>query len=331
MSFNIIYSAHAVFTVSCSAGTGPSVTADASATSPISQRDADRKAAAFARDRALQQLECLFPLPPDEVRFFSDEATASSTCPAGSADPLEVPFDPGKVVEVTLPAGSVYSTVSVAAANTAAQAWADFELDFRIARTCRGFFENTEQTATVSCPPFTVGADSSDTVAAGTFQSFVNQGAVDAQAFALALANATAGLSCAQAFPNEAQSFTASCPVEGPFGPDVTVTVPAGSYFDATVGAANATALAAATAQATAALVCGSTFTNTEQTATIDCDAVYFEPTFGDTSSATVAAGSFFSDVSQAAVDAIALSAAEAEALLNLNCTCPGGCNPINP
>jgi hypothetical protein len=330
MSFNITYSAHAVFTVSCSAGSGPSVTADASASSNISQRDADRKALAFARERALHELECLFPAPPDGERFFSDEITASDTCPAGTADPIG-PFDPGKLIEVTIPAGAVYSEVSVAEANAAAQAWANFELDFELSRTCRGYFENSEQTATVSCPPFTSGSDSSDTVAAGTFQSFVNQGAVDAQAFALALANATAALSCTQSFPNEAQSYTASCPVEGPFGPDVTVVVPAGTYYDVTVEAANAVALAAATAQAEAALACGSTYANVEQTASFNCEDVYQEPTFGSTSSVTVPAGSYFSDVSQAAANAIALAAAEAEALLNLDCFCPGGCNPIAP
>lgn len=330
MPYNVTYFAHATFTVSCSAGTGQSVTAEASAESPISQRDADRRALDFARERALHRLECLFPPAPGELRYFSNEQSASAACPAGSADPFG-PFDPSKVFQVIIPASAVYSTVSIEQANVVALAQAQFELDFLLSRTCRGFFENVEQTAVVSCPPFTVGSDSSDTVAAGTFQSFANQQAADDVALNLARTNAVAGLSCVQSFPNTAQSFTASCPVEGPYGPDVTVTVAAGTYFDATVEAANLLASAAAEAQALAALVCGLTFQNTEQTATVDCTDVYQEPTFGDTSSATVAAGSYFSDVSQAAANATALDAAEAEALAGLDCFCPSGCIPLSP
>lgn len=56
-------------------------------------------------------------------------------------------------------------------------------------------------------------------------------------------------------FSNSEQSFTASCP-EGETGDDVTVTIPAGTYTADTQAGADALALAAATEQATAGLVC---------------------------------------------------------------------------
>lgn len=330
MPYNVLYHSQASFTVSCAAGSGPSVTEHASASSPISQRAADDAALSFAREKALNRLQCEFPPAPDEVRFFSEERQASSTCPEGTAG-FTGPFDPDKVFEVTIPASAIYSLTSVQQANEAAETYANFELSFLLSRSCRGYFENTEQTATVTCPPFNVGDPSSDTVPAGEFTSFINQQAADDQAYALALANAQAALVCTQAFPNEAQSYTAECPVEGPFGPDVTVTIPAGVYYDATVEDANATALAAATAQATAALVCGATYSNTVQTVTLTCEEVYQEPVFGSGAFVTVPAGTYFSDISEAAANAEALAAAEAEALLNLDCFCPEGCNPIAP
>lgn len=119
-------------------------------------------------------------------------------------------------------------------------------------------------------------------------------------------------------FYNDEQQYTASCPANQE-GDPVTVTIPAD-----TVGStisksdANAKALEQARTQAQAQLVCEDipvTYFNTPQTYTATCDAVEDHPLpDGNPVTVTIPAGTFSSQVSQSAADALALAAAQQQA-----------------
>lgn len=335
MPYNLTYYAHSIFTATCASGEGIQVTAEGSAESIISQRDADRKAEDFARTLAISRLNCLFPPAPDEIRYYSDATSASDVCPAGSADPIG-PFDPAKLLSVNLPAGSVYSTVSVADANAAAQVRAQVELLTLLAQRCETYYLNTAQSATASCQAPLVGSDYTATTPVDTIASFVSQEVADELAYAAALVAAQAGLTCVQGYGNVAQTYTAECYLYDTgtkYGPDVTVTAPANLFYDLSQAAADATALAFATAQALAAMptTCVYDYKNVARTATIDCEDIYELPVYGSGAAATVPENQYFSNVSQVDADNTACAAAWAEALAALDCYCPAGCVDVFP
>lgn len=330
MPFNLTYRAFATFTVSCSAGEGVAVTESASASSIISQRDADLKALEYARGKAQAKLECSFPPAPGETRYYNDEVSASAVCPSGSADPSGA-FDPSKQFAAIIAAGSVYSTVSASEATSAAQARANAELAVLLSRTCLPYYENTEQSYTAQCfPPYT-GASVTETVPAGTYRSFVHPEAADGLAREAAQIAAEAALSCSLLFWNTPQTATVSCtPPE--VGADSIATVPAGTYSSSiSQAAADTAALNAATALATSLLSCITGYANTEQTAIVNCEDAYTICHFGNSGVATVPANTYFSPVSQEAADALALDAATAEATAQLDCYINPNCVPPAP
>lgn len=127
-------------------------------------------------------------------------------------------------------------------------------------------------------------------------------------------------------FYNEEQSYTANCPA-GQSGQSVTSTVSAGQMSSSlSVADANARALAQATADAQSKLSCApatSQFLNVEQTFTAACPASTgnIPAAIGTPVTATVAAGTYQSAVSQALADAAALQAATEQANSQLACT----------
>ena len=335
MPYNVTYYAHSVFTATCASGEGIEVVADASSQSIISQRDADRKAEDFARTLAISRLNCLFPPAPDEFRYYSDPVIVSDACPVGSADPIG-PFDPSELLSVSLPAGSVYSLVSVEDANAAALLRAQVELIALLAQRCEVYYNNTEQSATADCQAPLVGSSNTATTPADTIVSFISQVHVDALAYADALSAAQAGLSCVQGYPNVSQSYTAQCVDYDTgllYGPDVTVTAPAGLFYALTQVDADTAALAFATAQALAAMPtsCVYLYKNVAKTAVINCEDVYDLPVYGAGSTATVVENQYFSNTSQTEADDAACAAAWAQGLADLDCYCPAGCVEVYP
>lgn len=179
------YTAYDCFTISCADPlTGLVATGCAASGSIISQRDADKKASAVARQKAYGALRCSLPPGPEPVLYFSELQTGELLC----SDCLG-PTSTAKSV----PAGRYFSFSSVADANAAAAA----ELALLVAPArCPPLYYNSEQTHTVSCPAGTTGTPSTATVLAGTFCSEVSAGAADAAALADAVATAQAGLVC---------------------------------------------------------------------------------------------------------------------------------------
>lgn len=148
--------------------------------------------------------------------------------------------------------------------------------------------------------PFFVGPGHVQ-IPAGLFSSKVSQAAAQARAVLLA----SQFMEFAQCtWVNTEQSYTAHCPA-GKFGDPVTKTIPAGTFSsEVSQENADAMALTAAQDQAEEEIFCYN-FGNTEQTATCP------EGESGDP--VTKAAGTFFSNASQAAANAAALAAAESE------------------
>lgn len=330
MPYNLTYYAHSIFTATCASGEGIQVTAEGSAESIISQRDADRKAEDFARTLAISRLNCLFPPAPDEIRYYSDATSASDVCPAGSADPIG-PFDPAKLLSVNLPAGSVYSTVSVADANAAAQVRAQVELLTLLAQRCETYYTNEEQSYTAECRFPYSGPDYTATIAAGVITSFVSLEVANEFAQAAAVSAAQAGISCSLGVLNTAQTVTVTCALYDTGtkkGPYVSVTTPAGVIAEPTLEESNAIAYSNAYDQAISALptTCIYDYANVERTATINCEDVYDPPVSETSATVTIPANQYFSNVSQADADNMACAAAWAEALAALDCYCPAGC-----
>ena len=125
--------------------------------------------------------------------------------------------------------------------------------------------------------------------------------------------------SAATAFWNTAQTASASCDQESgappPTGDPVTVTVPADS-FSSTVSQADADSRALGSALAQAQATCSCTYLNAEQSYTATCPGT----TTGDPVTATIAAGSYTSTISQADADSQALVAARNSANSQLSC-----------
>jgi hypothetical protein len=233
--------------------------------------------------------------------YYNADQSASVSCGDGFT---------GSPVSVTIPAGSVGSSISVADANQQAQAQALAQAQAQLVCTAIAVtYTNDAQTATVSCGAGGEGSPVTVTVAAGTVSSTVSKADANTQALAQAQTQASAQLSCI--FWNAAQTFTASC-AAGSTGTPVTKTVAAHTYSSALSQAdANQQALNAAKTQAENSLVCtggttgGTTFHNTQQqvTVTLQCRS-YGGPTGIQQCpvvvQAIIAANTFTSVISQA-------------------------------
>lgn len=124
---------------------------------------------------------CADPSQPYDLRpqcrheqFYLNQAqTFTAHCPSG--------FE-GDSVTVTIAAGTVASTISVADANEQAYEYALETAESEI--SCLGLFYNMEQTATIVCPN---GDVKQATVQAGLYSSTVSQDAANALAYTSAV------------------------------------------------------------------------------------------------------------------------------------------------
>lgn len=169
--------------------------------------------------------------------FFNEEQSFTATCDASlEGDPLTV----------TIPAGTIGSSISVADANQKAMAQAQEQAEAQI--VCEEpavTYWNAEVTRTAECEheegaPVPDGSPVTITIPANTVSSIISQADADQQAAILAMNQARAGLSCT--YKNRAQ--TAYCPADE----DVSATVPAGTH-SSTVSQAMADKLALDDAQ----------------------------------------------------------------------------------
>lgn len=248
--------------------------------------------------------------------FTNEPQSATAQCPNNTT---------GNPVTVTIPAGTVVSTVSVADANAQAKSLALQQAALQV--NCTPIpvtYWNTAQSATASCVGG-LGNPTSATVQAGQVSSTVSQAAADATALAQAQAAAQAELSCA--FTNTEQTYTAQCPA-GHAGANVTKTVPAGTFTSTLSQAdADALALASATTQAQAALSCAGSptvYTNTAQSVTVHKTCVTVHGAIVLSTAINVAAGTFSSQVSQADANGKAISYANNNGNAALQAQCAG-------
>lgn len=165
-------------------GTPTSVTVDAgTVSSNISVADANAKAQAQAQAEANARLVCT-PIVPT---FENDAQTATASCQgAEGAPPPE-----GNPVTITVPAGTVTSSVSKDDANAQALALAEEQA----AAQLRCTFWNATQTYTATCP-FDSGITVTKTVAQHTFSSALSQSDADQQALNDAKTQAENALVC---------------------------------------------------------------------------------------------------------------------------------------
>lgn len=289
----------------------------------------------MARDPAIAESSAARGASLVVQTFVNEPQTQTAACPAGTT---------GNAVTVTVPAGTVASTISVADANAKARSLALQQAGQQlVCTTPPPTFLNTQQTFVAHCVGST-GSPVTIVVAAGTFTSTISQADADAQALTSATNQANAQLVCT--FQNTQQSFTATCPA-GKTGAPVTKTVAAGT-FSSTVSQsdADAQALAAATNQALAALTCtpaAPVFQSTEQVITRHSTCFYnvnphqFPCAAHDIQvQVDVAAGSFSSTVSQADANQQAIDYGNNLAAAQLQIQCQqlvvsNGCNKIPP
>lgn len=320
-----MYQAYKTYTLTCPADeTGGSWTASASAASIISQTDADNKALELAQHTAQELLVCSFPPGTQPTIYLSVSKTATVYNTAGYQTQSFV---------VTLPAGSVYSLVSQAAADNAAVVAANAQAVALRNATQKPLWQNRAQTWSGSCAGSFVPFTSTITVAANTFTSTVSQSDADQAALASAKSQVAAALSagCTVIYYSVTQTYTDTCS-GGTVGAPITVTNPAGySTSSVSQAAANAASLAAATATATSlrtASPCASGYWNTAQSYTATCLAQFGAGWVGSNSSFTQPANTYYSTVSQAAANASALTYATGRAQAALVCTYSGGYLP---
>jgi hypothetical protein len=272
----------------------------------ISVSDANAIALAAATNEANAALVCT----PTPTTYTNTEQSYTANCPSG---------DIGDPVTVTKLAGTYTSLISVADANSKALAAATAEANAALA--CTTVYYNTEQSFTANCPSGYTGTPVTVTKLANTYQSFVSIADANSQALAAATAEANAALVCNQVvYYNLLQTYTANCP-EGFTGTAQTVTKAAGTYSSTvSIAQANAAALAAATAEANAALVCApipTVYVNTQQSFTASCPSGFT----GTPVTVTKTAGTYSSTISVADANTKALAAATAEAQAALTCT----------
>lgn len=202
---------------------------------------------------------------PIVTLYYNDAKSFTAACPSGQT---------GSSKTVSIPAGSVSSTVSVSDANAKAYEQAQQQAEELLVCTVAAVtYYNTAQTYTATCEhdedsPVPDGVPSTVTIQANDprANSTVSQAAANAIALALATAEANAALVCT--FWNSEQSFTAECP-EGQAGSDVTKTIAAHVYSSPlSQSDADALALTEATNLAVQELVCDAVpafFPNTPQ------------------------------------------------------------------
>jgi hypothetical protein len=198
--------------------------------------------------------------------FYNNAQTATASCSSGQT---------GNPVSVTIPAGTVASSLSQADADTQALAQAQQQATAQL--NCQSpliTYYNAAQSFTAVCTgetgaPSPTGTPVTVTISAGAISSVVSQDDANALALAQATSEATDQLVCI--WHNKAVSFTASCPLN----PSITAvgTTPSGtSSCDSTLSQAEAdnNALIAATNSANTALNCGGgvLYFNTLQSAT---------------------------------------------------------------
>lgn len=317
-----MYTAYKDFTLSCPFGeTGATYTASATASSIITQADADKKALGMAKALAVEYIECSFPPGETPVVFYSVSVTASAAAQAG--------YQP-RIFTVSLEPATVYSTVSQAAADAGALLSAQKQAEQARDAGQIPVFLNLAQTWSGTCGGGYLPYSVEITVAAGTHSSTISQSDASQAALASAKAQVAALLStnCLILYYSTVQSYTATCS-GGLVGTPITVVKPE-KFATSTVSQAdaNATALAGATAAANALLSCAAGYYNTEQSASVSCVGVFGPNWVGSNQSATVPAGNYFSTVSQADANAIALTAATDEATSKLSCSWGGGIEP---
>lgn len=315
----IPFTATSCFTMQCAdTQTGVSVTRCYTASSIISQADADKRAEAAAQQTAYAALQCQFPPAPEQVIFYSLPLSGSRVCPtcSGSAS-----------ISVSVPAAAFFSFESQAAADAAAIALLAAR---ESALVCSPRFYNIEQSYTAYCSAGSTGSASSATSAAGAFCSQVSVEAANAAALAAATASAISGLSCVTTYANEAIYASKNCGTHSPDptklkGLDVTAYVAPGLYFSTvSQAAANGLAVAAAEIAAAAQLSCF-TYGNVQQEsyneATPNC-ATVFGSDFTGAAGAVVIVGDdqYFSNTSQDAANALAQAAANEQYNTSLNC-----------
>ena len=318
------FTATSCFTMQCAdTQTGVSVTRCFTASSIISQSDADKRAEAAAQQTAYAALQCEFPPPPGAVVFFNLPLTGARNCftcaESGLGSPVPV------LIPVSVPAASFFSYVSQESADGAAQYLLD---SLESNESCAPAYSSTEQSYTAQCPVGSTGSRT-DTASSGYACSLISVAEANVRALAYATATAIANLSCSVAtYANEAVSVTLTC-AGGLKGPSVTASVSPGLYFSSTSqAAANALATAAAQTAATAQLTCF-TYGNVTKTShggadpQPDCSNVdVFGPGFSGAAgtAVTVPADTYFSNDTQEAADDAAEAAANAEYNSSLNC-----------
>ncbi len=264
-----------------------------------------------------------------QLQLFYNSApqTATANCPAGQT---------GASTSVTIPAGTISSTLSVADANAQALQQAQSQAQAQLnCQSALPTFKNTPQSATVQCTtddpnaPTPTGGPVTANIPAGQYTSNVSQTDANSQALAAAQAMAESQLSGQCTWSNSPQSYTATCPT-GETGSPVTKMVAAG-VFTSTISQAdaNSQALTSATNQANAALVCNGSsptvYQNTQQQVCITKQVTCTNPLGGgfggnplETGTVeicvTVSPNQFTSIISQANANQLAINAATTKA-----------------
>lgn len=198
--------------------------------------------------------------------FYNDQQQASASCGEGTT---------GDPVTVTIPAGTVGSTLSVADANQKAKAAANAQAQAQLVCTPAATVYRSHATGyTAYCTgeegaPTPTGQPVQVNLPEGEIEDTTSQADVDTRADARAQSLAVGQLQCT--YYNKLVSYTAHCAGGDGDGPPVTREVAAGTV-PSTVSQQNADDLATtqATNAANEALVCssGGIFWNTEQAAT---------------------------------------------------------------
>ncbi len=274
--------------------------------STVSQSEANSLALSAAQTQALALISCT----PDPTIYYNTFQSYTANCPPGTV---------GSGVTVNKNAGTYQSFISVADANAIALAAATNEANAALVCTpTPTTYVNTEQQYTASCPAGYIGSPVTITKLAGTYTSLISIADANAKALAAATAEANAALACVAVYYNTQQQYTANCP-SGYTGTPVTKTKLANTYQSfISVADANAQALAAATAEANAALVCNQIiYYNSTQSYTATCPSGYS----GTPVTVTKDTGTFTSTVSQAAANTLAYNAAQTEAQAAIVCT----------
>lgn len=241
-------------TVSCADGfTGNPVTVTIAAGtvgSAISKTDANNKAKDQAQLQANAQLVCTATLPT----YLNDAQTATASCEVVEGHPPPE----GAPVTVTVPAGTVSSTVSKDDANAQALAQAQALAEAQL--SC--VYWNSQQTYTATCGAGSTGTPVQKVVAAHTVSSTVSQADADAIAYNTAKVEAenelvcTPGSGSGEVFHNTQQVATVTKYKTNPrtgqiCSVNVTFTVAANAFTStASQAKANADALAYAQGRA---------------------------------------------------------------------------------